>query len=263
MYKLNNEIRMNRRNISVCLGVSIIFILIRFSNFLGSEMGLKKNIYDFIFYLIGDFYFITFFISMMFLFMISYISRKRSFDKYCLLKYKNKFNWYKYNLKVLAVYSIGYVVLIIFICLLVGISTLSFTSESIYIEYIKNITKIDIQSNILLVVINLTFIIAYFYILGLLYFISNLRFKNSFWGFLISYGLVVGILNVTIHFLRNPLFYKISMVNNIMLAAHNSAVSRHSPSIGFSFIYFVVLICILIFIGRVIIKKFEITLGDN
>lgn len=260
MLKYYDEFSINKKKVYILAAITTILCCVMFFKYLTTEIGKSKFIYDYIFYVFSDFYFVSYFTSMMFLYLIHYISKKDSFEQYKLLRFKNKIMWYKHKLIVLAAYAIGFVFFTLLVCILIGSSTLSFKNISLYINKIVTLKKYPLLT---LVVINMSFLACYLYIIGLVYFISNIRARNSFIGFIVSYGLVVCILNIPIQFMRLKSIYKLSSVKNVLLGEHNTVFNKFSPSLLSSTIYFSSIILILILIGFIIVKKSDLHYGGK
>lgn len=260
MNRLFTEMKFNKRATIFVTFVTIVFLLSRITSFIEATMGNERNMCDFIFYFIDDYFFITYFTSLMFLILIYYISKNHILCKYCVLKYESKTKWYMHQLGMIMYYAIFFTVTIIFICILIGFGKFSFNNKSIYIS---NIVSLKDKEPILLLLINAVFFTLYLCLIGFIYFISNLRFKHNILGTMSTVVIVVSILNVIPYENRNPYLYKFNIANNIILSSHNYIKGINQPSFTFSMFYFVVLIVLVIAIGYFYVKKCSIGLEDK
>lgn len=259
MNKLNDEVNINKQVILWVSISSIIFMLMKVYNFVSDTQGTHKYIYDFIFYTLSDYYFVSYYAVIMILLLVSYLSKKQSFYKYCLLKYKNKFEWYKNNLLILFGYCIFFTFAIIALCIIMSFGKFEFTNKS---SYISSIITLREYNSFLLLCINLIFLILYLYILCLTFFISNLKFKNSFYGLITSIILVVGTLNILPHKIRNASVDKFNIVNNVVLSCHDYLRNNYAPTLLYSLVYLLSMTFGLIIFGYIYIYKFEINFGE-
>lgn len=260
MNRLFTELDLNKRRIILAITATTVFILSKIFDFIEVGSGNERNAYDFIFFIIDDYYFLTYFASMIFLVLIYNTTSKHEFCKYCLLRYGSKVNWYLNELLLLLLNAIFFTVVVVFICILVSIGKFSFNNSSVYISNIKSLKSIH---PLILLSINLALLTAYLYLVGLVYFISNLRFKHNFLGAITSITLMVGVLNIIPYESRNAGLSKFNAVYNVMLASHDYINDMTQISFIFSIIFFISMISVLIILGYIFVKKWDIPLGDR
>lgn len=256
-------------NSSKLIAFSTILIIYQFSLLLYlNSRGQKYNIYDFIMH---NFSYLSLFysVNLFFLVMIYNIFDKDKFYNYLNIRFNSKQEVYRANVLTALIFSIGIVIFINIICILSG-SFMNFSNTwSPYFIYKTgvNLNLFADSDAIKIIMHNLTpislvlltnlLVILYLFLISIFFIVCNIIFKKR----AISFILVI-VLNIlsTIFDTGNLSFLAFS--NNIYIINSGLNEVTNGTYIISKFIYWLVLIILMYFIGFILTKKKDCNYGD-
>lgn len=273
LYQL--KLSIGKKQIVYCsFSVAAIFILARLKYFLDNSFMKEQNWFDFLISIFSNYLVMAYFIFALFIFFIYNIGFKNLFYQNLIIKFKNRRIWYNHKIIELLAISLIFTLILILICFLVGISSLVFTnrwsSYTLFLASNKSITKvydvdvlsfiIDTLSPMVYIFINILYAICFFFVLEIIYLIFSMCFKKTSWAFLSV--IIVNLINIALYSSDKFCLSKISFYYNIILLSPTEDTVNCSL-IYTRFLYWIIYICILYFLGGIICSKIDFKFGDN
>lgn len=250
----------------------IIFNFLRFIEF--SHKAQYANFYDLIIDTFSNQLIISYFLFSIFSVLLYNIANKKSFHQYIFLKFNNRASWYNSNIFFILVISIFIVLFIFFQCIIESILTLSFDNS--WSQYCLNLVNsnsliriydpktleyiIDTISPLTYSLMNLLYMIFYFFSLGIIYFNLSMCLKKKNWAFTIL--CVINCINISLYKSNSYILRKISFIYNVII------IDSTSNSLDFSIYlsrlnYWIFMISLLYGIGFILKSKVTLNFGDN
>lgn len=277
MNKLLSYININKGKDKIeysLIAVLLIYNFAYYISFLQNTKGFYVNWYDFSISLLSSYMNMAYFYFSIFLIYIYNVNSKKNYYKYLFLRFKNRKEWYTYNILNILVKSIKFTSIIIIQAFLQGIITLSFRNKwseySIHIASSKRVAYlfnqktfgyvIETMTPLKYIVINIIFIIFFFLVLGLIYLILSMLFKSKLIVFVSI--ILLNCVNIGVYLLEAPIFVRWTFYyNTSVITAYENTLNS---SIFYNrFLYWILLIFILVLIGSLLKRHVDFEFGDD
>lgn len=254
------------------IGVFFIILIYQFTMFF--ELVNNYTNYNFYDLLIRQFGYLTLFYSIsLFYLMIMYnLCERSNFYKYLFLRYKSKGQ--VYNLNVIATFFAA-VCIVIFMNVIAFVECFSRVSfKNIWSPYffymmkgevnvaytdeiIKNIaTKL---SPFTYVIFNNIFVVLYLFALGMIFLVSNIYFEKR--AFSLILVIIINVFNMCADSV-NGIIGRLTFTSNVYLSNLNKVELIGYNFIIFRICYWILLIAILFFLGKLANKKSDYGFGN-
>lgn len=218
----------------------------------------SSNVYDLILIIFNDYYLIFYILYLLFCVLILKVIGRDDFDSYLYIRFKNRGHWFYNKVRFIGLTSVVYILAIIGMCILASIGHFGFSN--IWSEFGKiYFEKYDIIlsfSPIIATLISSILLFMYLFTLGIIIFVSSLFVKHIVFSFVIAF--LINLINMLCFLCNIRLFYKIGFCHNTLLTFHSLTNNSLQPTIIHSFIYWIVFISTLIFIGLKRINKMDL-----
>ncbi|CAG7840601.1 hypothetical protein CLOHAE12215_02025 [Clostridium haemolyticum] len=256
---MNNNLQTNLRFLSIKWVIFIIFpILIHIFITIKNSITHSSTVYDLILSTFNDYYLIFYILYLLFSILVLKVIVREGFDSYVYIRFKYRSKWFYNKIRFIGLIAFIYILVIIGLCILASIGHFGFSnlwSEFSKIHF-KTYDIIFSFSPIRATLISSILLFMYLFTLGLIIFISSLFVKHNVFAFVIAF--LINIINMLCFLCNIRLFHKIGFCHNTLLTFHSLTNNNLQPTIIHSFIYWIVFISILIFIGSKRINKMDL-----
>lgn len=250
--------------IGIVVLVALIYQFTQFLNLIPYKI--RYNFYDLHMNSLG--YLPLFYmISLFYLIIIYQVCNNDNFSKYLFLKFKSRTQVFTINVIMIFVISFIFVGIINLACIIESIGNISF--ENTWSQYFFQVMSGTINSFHLsegikilttkltplsFVLYNNLFAIAYLFLIGLIFIVSNILFKKRMLSFVFTMAINVGSLAVDS---RPGIVANLTFTKNVFVANATLEQLKNNTFITSRLLYFGVLIVSLIIIGNVLTKKLD------
>ncbi|GAB6169501.1 hypothetical protein JCM1393_19610 [Clostridium carnis] len=272
MNRLINLLLINipkKKTIYILIIISSIYTISNFYNFLYLNNN-RGNYYDYITGTFGSQFVVSYFLFIIYIILISNISMKKEFNKYVMCRFKSLKDWYNDTILIILIISIIFVGFIFIVCTLESSITLDFSNKwSEYFISLKNNDVmliynkknveflIDNVKPMKYILINLIYIVLYFFTFGNILFNTTIIFKKK-WMSLTSV-LIINIVDIAIS--RSELtIKKFGFLGNVLTMNKDFT---YMSALYTPFIYWIILNVSIYIIGRLIINRIDFQFGDD
>lgn len=267
------KINLPKKNIRYfLLFVVTMFTFSRFVYFHQLSYMKSQNIYDLIISMLSNRLVISYFLFIAYFFVIYNIGSQKEFSKYILTRYKNLKKWYNSNVIIIFLFSVIFPLIIVILCLLEGCLTIGFTNKwseySLFMSSEKSPMLfnpaifqyvISSISPLSYVILNISYIIFFFFNIGVMFYILNIILKNRVWPFVFLF--LLKCINDVIYDSSSLILKKLSFYDNIILLANTG---DKNASLFYSPLIYWILFSFLIYsVGYIIICKCDMKFGDD
>jgi hypothetical protein len=273
MSKISEMLKLNKNYIIIVDVLLTIVVYVRFFELMSTLRQHSKNFADLVFYIIGDMYIVLYILTLAFMILILYVSKKDIVNSYILMKYKSKKIWYINQILLIFLYALTFVLFIIFLCVIVSAVNVQISNEwSNFAKFIAfqgnpiiSESMIKYSSPFVLLIYNAIFLMLFLFMNGLLYFIINFLTKNNMIGFVVTYSVTIVLLSLVLTVLQIEHLYILSPFKNVIISEHSIGYGdiKYNPTLMFSFLYFIIVNCVLIILGYQLLKRIELKFGDK
>lgn len=261
MYKLREYISENfffinkKESIFIC-AILYVQILYFFNEFVKEIGSCPCSAIEFIIYIFNNFFFI-FYISY---FIVFYIYNKQInntvAENYLRVKFKSRKKYLIRNISNIFIIVIGYILLIMIICLIQSLLNLDFNnnwSEYSISLYSRNSSLLDKQP-LIIMILSILKTSMYLFILVIIVEMTNMFFRYKIFGFIVA--IICNVFNIAIYLYRIRPFLKFSLCPNILINSSNWSIDFNITTI-YSFIYLISIITLVLFISLKRINKID------
>ncbi len=250
--------------IGIVILVALIYQFTQFLNLIPYKI--KYNFYDLHMKSLG--YLPLFYmISLFYLIIIYQVCNNDNFSKYLFLKFKSRTQVFTINVLMIFVISFIFVGIINLACIIESIGNISF--ENTWSQYFFKVMSGTINSfhssegikilttkltPLSFVLYNNLFAIAYLFLIGLIFIVSNILLKKRMLSFAFTMAINVGSLAVD----SIPgIVANLTFTKNVFVANATLEQLKNNTFITSRLLYFGVLIVSLIVIGNILTKKLD------
>ena len=227
--------------------------------------NINYNIYDFI---LSNYSYLSlyYFITLFFLIIIYNIFDKKNFYNYLNIKFNSRQQIYLANIITALVFSVAFIIIISFICMLMG-SFMKFNNSWSEYFFSTSSNKVNLaftEDTIKLVTETLTplsyvfitniFVMLYLVFISILFIVFNLIFKKRALSFISI--IILNAINLTFD------TSKFLFTNNIYLLNSKAIEVNNGTYIISRLCYWIILILLVSFIGFILTKKKDCNFGD-
>ena len=233
-----------------------LYLMLNYNFFLSQTITRYRSIsvYDLVIFIFSSYKILFFLLSFLFLISIKNIISKDHFNKYLLLKFRNRNQWFMKNILIIAGASLLFVIVILIILILQSLLHFSFTNNWTDVSMAAP-SYIHSSNPFVVTLFSSTLVFCYFFTIGLIFYVSNLFFKQSSFSFILAI-----FMNVFSIFAYNTsgksLVMNFFFVKNTLIHEQTWSSSLYLDILS-KIIYWIILIVILIRIGKRKISRMD------
>lgn len=253
------------------------FMLYKQYEFLKIYGSYNATVFDFTINMLSDKFNMLYIFPFAFVAFIMNFAIASNFNEYLILKYKSKRKYFKHIILTLLIISICFSGFIILLSLFISLPNLKISNswgKSIDCIIMNLFYQLDFTETIIqyikgtmtpisIIVLGFILMTSYFFIIGLIYFISSIRIKNGFILFVLAN--ILGLASRTIEVISENIgVNKYLIYNNTIVFTHNLGdfnEQYYLPSIKFSIIGMLIIIMLLFIVGNRVIINSDIKSG--
>jgi len=260
---------LNKIRIRIIILTMVILILYSITNI--NKFGLNFSIYNFVIFILNNPLNVTFIFTTCFLLLIIDLGNFKSNEAFCILRCGSRLNWYISKVLCIGISAVFFNLLVVFLIFISGI--MKFSIKNSWDSNIVLLSSTDHNFNIALniskellvafsplksVIVSIGLLTLYLIVVGLLNFIINAIAKNNAVGFLsVEVIIFLSLIIYKKELLYNNLI-KFILIKNALLQEHTFNNINFLSTLLFSFLYFLMIVIILKFIGFALFKRIDL-----